>query len=88
MGSTGGAVLYAGGNGNYPIYGLVQTWSVANTHCVAGDSGGPWITTDGSGRAAAHGQHFGFIPQYGYNYCNYVDINQLSTSLQATLLTQ
>ncbi|MCW2287740.1 hypothetical protein EDF60_1342 [Leucobacter luti] len=81
--------------GSYTIYGISWTWSNAQTsYCQGGDSGGPWVTDNGQGQAAAHGQHFGGIKwgsQQGANpniyYCSYVDVNRISGATQSTLVT-
>lgn len=81
------AILFQTPLGNYPIYNLIKTWA-SDANCINGDSGGPWITDNGAGKATAHGQHFGVISAgNGISYCYFVDINTISAALQSTLLT-
>lgn len=70
----------------YAITGLTGTWSQSTD---GGDSGGPWITSNGSNQAFAHGSHTGktTIPGVGV-YSSFMDINKVSAALQATIYIQ
>lgn len=50
---------------------------------TGGDSGGPWITSNGAGQATAHGQTFGALN----GYCTYIDVNYISSQTQSSLVT-
>ncbi|MDR6866625.1 hypothetical protein J2Y69_001218 [Microbacterium resistens] len=65
---------------------MTSSWSGT---CLPGDSGGPWITTNGS-TAIAHGQHWGEWAWYSHAgnrepYCTFFDVNTISGALSATL---
>ena len=71
---------------DYTVGGISVTWAALGAHCNPGDSGGPWITSNSSNQAAAHGQHLGTIKMYGNEYCAFVDVNHISAVTQSSLV--
>lgn len=67
---------------------LTTSWSAS---CQGGDSGGPWLTTNGGAQVIAHGQHWGNHPFYlsttgnATAYCAFYDVNTISSAVSATL---
>lgn len=55
------------------------------TACAPGDSGGPWLTTYNNGDVRAHGQHVGEIAWGSTSNCLYMEVNDISAALSASI---
>jgi hypothetical protein len=98
--STGQTVVLSGGHSGLSLPGTTQGTAFISgvgpyrkttvKSCLGGDSGGPWLTTNGSGNAIAHGQHGG--RQYNSSTgattsCLYMPVTWISSTMEAHIYT-
>jgi hypothetical protein len=73
---------------NIPPYGNIGPLALTTvTACAGGDSGGPWLTTDGLGGAWAHGSHFGYVKIGPNKYCAFIPVINQSAAVSASIVT-